>query len=475
MALAKLKFLTREEEELVHTLSLRVLETIGVLIRSQSVLAILGEAGADIDLKSGIARIPEALVTEALKKAPKSIKLCARDRKYDMQLPVDSVPYCATTGLAIYMKDLETGEQRETTRDDLAQFARLADALPQVDFFWPCVTAGDVPQQVHTIHELWVSIQNQTKHIQGDSVSAIDARKQIELASMIVGGEDELRKCPIFSVVSCPIAPLSFERGAIEGQVEFAKAGIPVSSLSMSLSGGSAPITMAGTIVNANAENLASLVITQVAAPGAPHIYGSNSSPISMETGNINYEAVETPMIAAATGQMAKRYGLPSQVADWGVDAEETGVMKSFCELSSTALTMFANSDLSQGFGSFQSAKGASLEQMVIDAYMWENYRAFMRKIVINEQTAALDVIKEVGHGGTFLTNPHTLRNFKKELHFRDRKKLAWEATLSNKMVHEAKEVAKKLLKEHCVSALDKDIVRKGDQLIMEYERSMVA
>lgn len=475
MAVTRLKFLCKDEEEIVHSLTLRVLETIGVLIRSKEVLTMLDNAGAAVDFKSGIARIPESLVKESLAKAPKSIRMCARNKKYDMELPVDAVPYCATTGLAIYMKDMETGEQRETTRADLAQFAKLADALPQVDFFWPSVTAGDVPQQIHTIHELWVSLQNQTKHIQGDSVSAIDARKQIELASMVVGGEDELRKRPIFSVVSCPIAPLSFERGAIEGQVEFAKAGIPVCSLSMSLSGGSAPITMAGTIVNANAENLASLVITQIASPGAPHIYGSNSSPISMQTGNIDYEAVETPMIAAAAGQMARRYGLPSQVADWGVDADDIGVMKSICELTSTALTMFANSDLSQGFGSFQSAKGASLEQMVIDAYMWENYRAFMRKIVVSEETAALDVIKAVGQGGTFLTNPHTMRNFKKELYFRDKKKLAWEATLSNKMVPEAREIARRLLREHSVTPIDKDIIKRGDQLIKEYERTMIA
>jgi trimethylamine--corrinoid protein Co-methyltransferase len=475
MAVVKLRFLSKDEEDIVHALTLKTLETIGVLIRSQSVLRILDEAGATVDFSSGIARIPESLVKEALARAPKSIRMCARDKRYDMQLPVEAVPYCATTGLGIFMKDLETGEERETTRADLALFARLADALPQVDFFWPSVTAGDVPQQVHTIHELWVSLQNQTKHIQGDSVSALDARKQIELASLVVDGEEELRRRPIFSVVSCPIAPLSFERGAIEGQVEFARAGIPVCSLSMSLSGGSAPVTMAGTIVNANAENLASLVVTELSSPGAPHIYGSNSSPISMQTGNIDYEAVETPIIAAAMGQMAKRYGLPSQVADWGVNADDIGIMKSICELTSTALTMFANSDLSQGFGSFRSAKGASLEQMVIDAYMWENYKAFMRKIVINEQSAALDIIKAVGHGGTFLTHPHTMHNFRKELHFRDKKKLSWEATLSNKMVPEAREIAKRLLREHTVAPLDRDIIEEGDKLLREYEKMTIA
>ncbi|MDH4123765.1 MAG: trimethylamine methyltransferase family protein, partial [Thermoplasmata archaeon] len=303
MAALRLQLLDKQDEDLIHSLTLKLLREIGVLIRSELVLKMLAESGAEVDVKSQIAKIPEDMIKDALRKAPKSFKMCARDPKYDMSLPVKGAPFNATTGLGVLMIDLETGKKRTTTRDDVAAFARLADALPMVDFFWPSVTAGDVDQEVHIIHELWVSLQHQTKHIQGDSISAVDARKQIELASMIVGGEKELKKRPIFSVVSCPIAPLSFEKGSIEGQLEFAKAGIPISSLSMSLSGGSAPVTIAGTVVNANAENLASLVITQTACEGAPHIYGSNSSPINMTTGNIFYEAVETPLIAAAAGQ----------------------------------------------------------------------------------------------------------------------------------------------------------------------------
>ena len=475
MAVARLRLMDKSEENLIHDLSLKVLREIGVLVRSQSALKMLKEAGAETDDKRMVAKIPDSMVKDALSKAPKEILCAARDPKHDMRLPVQTWPFVATTGLAVYMKDLDSGKTRETTRKDLADFAKLADALPQVDYFWPCVTAGDVPQQVHTIHELWVSLQNQTKHIEGDSMSSVDARKQIELASMVVGGEEQLRKRPIFSVVSCPIAPLSFEKGSVEGQIEFAKAGIPISSLSMSLSGGSAPVTLAGTLVNANSENLASIVITQTAHAGAPHIYGSNSTPIDMSTGNIDYESVEQPFICAGLGQMANRYGLPCQVADWGVDGDELGVMKTFSELTSSTLTALCGSDLSQGMGSWGSAKGAALEQVVIDAYAWENYRQFMNKYTISEQTAAVDVIRQVGHGGTYLTSPHTMKNFRKELHFRNKKTIPWEATMSQKMVPEARVIAKKFLKEHIVKGIDTDIVKKGDELVKKYEKSMIA
>jgi len=475
MARVRISVLDKEEEDLVHEYSLKSLSEIGVLIRSKSVLEMLEKSGASVDHNTGIARISESMVDEALKRAPKSFKLCGRDPKNDLEIPVDKDPYISTDGLTVYMRDLETGEKRNATRKDLGDFARLADALEAISFFWPIVTASDVFEPAHTAYEQWTSLQNCTMHTEGDSVNAIDARKQIELASLILGGADELKKRPIFSVVCCPIAPLSFEKGSVEAQVELARAGVPVVSMSMSLSGMSSPVTRAGTIVNANTENLASLVITQFAAPGAPHIYSSESIPIDMSTGNIDYSAPEVLPINAATGQMAKRYGRPCMVAGWSVGGDIPGMRSSFSELVGTCMGAMSLTDLAPGMGSLDSAKGCALEQLVIDSYLWDNFRAFMRDFTVSEETIALDVVKEVGHGNTFLTHPHTAKNFKKELFFRDEKKRAWEATLSTKMVPEAKEIAKKLLREHEVDPIDKDIAKQGDQILKEYEKSLIA
>ena len=467
-----MKFLDDVEEELVHTQSIKILEELGVLIPSNSVLSMLGDAGAIVDENKMIAKIPENLVIDALKSCPKEFKLCGRDPKKDVLLPAKEYPYIATNGLAIYMTDLETGKKRPTTRKDLTMFAKLADSLDEVGFFWPEVTASDVTADAHTVHELWVSLQSQTKHVQGDSVSAEDARTQIRIGALVAGGEEELRKRPILSVVCCPIAPLSFEKDAVEGQVAFARAGVPIVSLSMSLSGMSSPITVAGTVVNANAENLASIVITQTASKGAPHIYASESTPLNVSTGAINYFATECPMIAAALAQMARRYGLPCMIGQWGVDGDEPGIQKSFNELATVALTVMNGADCCSGMGGLESAKGASLEQMVIDAYLWSNFKLMLRHITISEETIAFNVMKEVGHGNTFLTNPHTVK-YSKELRLPEKSKLAWEATLSNKMVRDAKQVVKKKLKEHDVPTIDSDIVKRVDEVIRQFEKSL--
>lgn len=478
MAVARIKFLDKSEEDLIDQYSLKSLKEIGVKVRSPSVLKMLGGAGASIDEKSQVAKIPESMVTEALRKAPKSFKLYSRDGKHDLQLPSDKWPYIATSGLAVYVRDLATGKNRPSTRQDVADVAKLGDGLDQIDYLWTTFTATEVPPLSHGLHELWAAFQNTSKHVQGVSIgSADEIKSQLKLASLIAGGEEELRKRPIFSVICCPIAPLSFEKGAIEGQVELNKAGIPVVTMSMSLGGMSSPVTIAGTMLNVNTENLAAIVISQTANPGAPHIYSSESTPVNMMTGNISYECPEAPILSAGTAQMAHRYGLPCLTGGWGAgsDDPEPGLLSPFSELESLTLCAMGGTDLSAGAGSIDVAKGVSHEQVVIDAYLWENVRSLMRKFTISEETFALDVVKQVGHGNSFLTNPHTARNFKKEMFFRDKKKLAWEATLSDKSVSEAKAVAQKILKEHSVIPVDANIVKKGDEIIKVFEKAHVS
>jgi len=471
VAVARLRFLSSDEEELVHEKSLETLSEIGVLVRSESVLSLLDDSGASVDKRSQIARVPEGMVSDALKKAPSEFRMCARDRANDIEVPTAGAPHLTTDGLTLYMKDLETGEKRNATRSDFAEFARLADALEAVDFFWPIVTISDVPSSSHNLHELWTAFQNCSLHVQGDCTDPLDARKMIELGALIVGGQEELRRRPVFSCATNPISPLSFDKGAVEAQVEFARAGVPILCHSMSMSGMSAPVTLAGTIVNLNAENLASIVISQCASPGAPHIYGSCSMPADLMTGAINLFAPEGMMISAAAGQMARRYRRPCMVANWGMGGKGPGIQASLSEAFAYTLGVFSGSDLISGIGGLDCAKGCSMEQMVLDSIVWVNFRAFLRDFTIDDKMAALDVMREVGHGNSFLSHAHTGKNFRKELHFWDKDDLALEATLSSEMLPKARRIAKELLKEHEVPTLEREVVRRGELVLKEHDR----
>lgn len=477
MAVARLKFLDKGEEDLIDQQSMECLETIGVKIKSASVLGMLAKAGAIVDARSQIAKIPEGMVRAALKTVPKQMTLHARDPNRSLNIPVASWPYVGTTGLGTYIIDINTGKKRDSTVKDIADTVRLGDALDGADYVQTNLTATEVPQATHGLHELWTAFQNTTKHVQGVEIyNAEDARKQIELGALIAGGEDELKKRPHFTVIHCSIAPLMFEHDAVEALVEFAKAGVVVTTMTMSLSGGTAPVTMAGTLVNANSENLASLVIGQAASKGARTVYCSSSTPVNMMTGMINYESVNQPLVSAGLAQMAKRYGLPCMVGDWGLnDSEEPGVPHTFTETMGIALSTMSGTDLQGGIGAMDCAKGVSPVQEVIDAYIWENVKKQMTPFEITKETAALDVIRQVGHGNTFLTSMHTMRNFRKEVIMRDPSKARFEATMSKSMVSEAREIALRLLKEHVVPPLDKSILQQGNEIIRKHEKDLAS
>ena len=470
-----MKFLDKGEEDLIDQQSMECLETFGVKVKSENVLNLLEKAGADVDHKAQIAKIPEKMVREALKTVPKEMTLHGRDPKHNLRIPVSSWPYVGTSGLGTFIVDIKTGKKRDSTVKDIADLVKLADALTGADYIQTSLTATEVNPLTHGLHELWTALQNTTKHVQGVEIfNAEDAKKQIELGALIAGGLDELKKRPHFTVIHCSVAPQMFERDAVEALVEFAKAGVPVTTMSMSLSGGTAPVTMAGTLVNANSENLASLVIGQAASKGARTVYCSSSTPVNMMTGMINYESVNQPLIAAGLAQMAKRYGLPCMLGDWGLnDSEEPGIPHTFSEAMGIALSTMSGTDLMGGIGALDNAKGMALEQEVIDAYVWENVRRQMTPFEISKSTAALDVIRQVGHGNTFLTNMHTARNFRKEIIQRDPVKGKFEATISRSMVAEAKQTALRLLKEHTVPQLDRSIIQQGNNIIRNFEKRL--
>jgi trimethylamine--corrinoid protein Co-methyltransferase len=414
------------------------LSEVGVRVDSESVLELLEKNGAAVDYEDYRARISEEMVNAALETAPEKITLCGRDPANDLELPVSSYPYSVTNGTAVFILDNNTGEYRHSTARDVADIQKLADGLDGIDFLWPTLSATDKPAQSQTLYEIWISLENSSKHYQGDALhGAHNARAQIELAALIVGGREELKKRPIISMIVCPLAPLSFERGAIESQVEFARAGVPIVSLSMSIGGLSTPITVSGMMLSANAENLASLVITQAAEAGAPHIYGSDSSPMDLMTGGINYGAPE--------------FGMSDYL--------------------STCFSSACHTDLTGGLGSIDDAKGICFKQLLIDAYTWECCREYLKPIEITEERLGLDAIKDIGPRGNFLTHPHTLEYLRNELIFWDEEKYALLAMNKDEQTEKARELVNKILEEHQATPLGESIVRTGYEMIKAYEQ----
>jgi trimethylamine--corrinoid protein Co-methyltransferase len=423
-----LTFLSDSEIEQIHEASLRILKETGVRVPSEKVRKLLAENGAEID--GDIVKIPKSMVEEAVRMAPRDITLGARDPKCDLKIPTEEFPFMATSGFSPFVDDFETGERRYSRSSDLKDFALVSDYLDTVDFFWPIVIPNDLPAPIQDFHSLVIALRNNRKHIQCSCVTEKTAQWQIRLASAVMGGEAELRKRPIFSTINCVVAPLIFEKGSSEAMVVLATAGIPIAPMTMVLGGTTAPVTIAGILAMANAEELASLVIIECANPGAPMIYCSEAAPANMKTGAINYEAPEYPLICAGCAQMARFYKIPDFVADispggrLSEPASPGSKADNMVDVESSMMGMIMNlmarTDISSWLGGVDLAMSAALDKLVFDAETYEHARAYLRRFEVNDDTLALDVIHKVGPGGHFLDTKHTLEHFKKEIWSRE-------------------------------------------------------
>jgi trimethylamine--corrinoid protein Co-methyltransferase len=465
-----MEFLDKQEIERIHSASMKVLEEVGVVVLSNRASEMLVSAGALRSKDGKRILIPGEMVKSSLASAPKSVLLAGRERKLDIRIPSPERLWTANGGEGIFMKNMLTGETRPANSDDLANFARLVDQLPAIDFFWPMVGALEQPVHMKANVELKICFQFTVKHIQTAADSTEEARQLIKLASILTGGPQELAMRPIFSATQCPISPLTFEKGLTDGQVELARGGIPVVAMSAAVAGLTSPITIAGTTAQVNAENLASLVITQVARKGAPFVYSSDSSPGDLQTGSIDYGALEVPLFRIAAGQMGRRYGLPTMVCGVGLEDVSADLGSAWEGVPLMTRQALVPSDLASGFGGVEQATGASYGQLVADTWIWELAREVARDFAFDDDAISFETIRDGGLDRNFLGKKHTISRFKKEgIAYRHP-----EAVLKNRakvgargsLIKKAHEEATRLLKQPTELKVTKDELRQMEDFL---------
>jgi trimethylamine--corrinoid protein Co-methyltransferase len=468
---ALFSFLTGDEMERIHEASLIVLEKTGIKVESEKVRQLLARHGAKED--GSTVRLPREMVKEAIKQIRRQLILAARDPACHLTVPSGS-PLNTTSGYAPFVHDLETGEKRSSTGRDLQDFAVVGDYLDCVSFFWPLAMPTDGPPPLEELSALDISLRNIRKHIQCSCSVGKTAEWQVRLAAAVAGGEKELRQNPIFSAVASPVSPLTFEKHAVEAMVVLAEAGIPVVPMNMALGGTTAPATMAGILVMANAEELATLVILKCANPEAPMVYASDSGPADMRSGEVNYAAPEYPLTGAALAQMARYYNLPGMVAHGSSEELPDDLTAFERNVLRVMISLATWTDLSSWMGSRDSAISGSLANLVMDAEVYSHAAAYLRQFSADAGTLALDVINEVGPAGHFLAHKHTVRHFRKEL---------WTRRLRDSFVLDpgegsyadrAKQKAKEILATHSVPPLEEGLLKEMDDLMQQARRDIL-
>jgi len=475
MAIPKVTILADTELEAIHKASLKVLEDTGVIVESREALDFLKKAGALVDYDDWRAKLPRDLVAEAIKRAPKTFTYCARNPKNDLVLDKKRPYFCAIGGDP-FLFDWETGRRRYSTTEDMARSAVIADYLDHADMLWPLGCCGDVPEPLTHIYDMYTSLKNSEKHVEGDSVSAAEARYQIEIAAAIVGGREELRARPIFSMVNCTLSPLRYDRGMIEASLELAKAGVPVAVMPMPMSGVSAPVTLAGTLLEHNAEFLGGLAIIQFAGPGAPVVYAAACGTVDFRTG-LETMSAETMLLNAGLTQLAHFYDLPSESRGIRSASKLVDAQAGYEKAIALIPRLLSGPDIVLGLGGLEGVRINSPAAMVIDNEIIDYALRFIQGIEVNDETLAVDVIHSVGPRGNYLGERHTLE------HFRERWKSriadigafeTWEAEGGKSLDVVAKEKVREILATHEPEPLPEAVEREISYILKKSKEELV-
>ena len=350
-------------------------------------------------------------MNDAIKLCPPAYTLAARDQEQDLQLDGNHV-FIGTDGCGVQIIDLKTGELRTSRLSDVADIARVADATEEVAFHWVPVSAQDKPAESRGLHELKAVWENSTKHVQTESIyNEAEAHAAVEMAAMIAGSAEALRKRPPLSMMQCTAPPLGHDGGSLDAALIAAAAGIPVGFMTMTSCLTTAPATLAGNLAVGNAEVISGAALIQLAHPGAPFFYAAAQTASDLYSGAYTGGGPEDFLFGAATNVLADFYDIPLSMGSFATGAKQPNWQAGIENSLSTFMACVSMSDMLLGVGLLHGSRIWSYEQMLMDCEIYDIIYNMMKGIVVDDETLALETVHNVGPHGNFLAQKHTRKH----------------------------------------------------------------
>jgi trimethylamine--corrinoid protein Co-methyltransferase len=409
----KYRLLSQNQIEAIHRATLRVLETTGIRVAHEEGLELLLSAGCRRKARD-IVLIPDSLVEDSIRSAPSCITIYNRLGQEVMRLEGRNSYYGPGTDL-IRTEDLYSGEIRPSVLQDVINAARLCDYCANIDFAASFALPADVPTNTMYLACLKAQMENSIKPIFFTAAGRKDLAYAIEMAAAVAGGQDLLRQKPFIIHYSEPTPPLTHSHGAVSKLFLCAEQGIPICYTPAAMLGGSAPVTLAGGLVQANAEALSGIVLHQLKARGAPIISGVALSPLDMKTSCISYAAPECRLSNSAFADMYHHYRLPL----WSTTGSDSHTFDAQASMEHAFATLTSSLDGANLIHDI-AYLGQGLLGNPASIIMCDEIISFVKRVLrgfeINSEMMAWDVIDKVGPGGDYLAEKHTLRHFRTEL-----------------------------------------------------------
>ena len=387
----------------------------GVRVHSDRALRLLAEHGAEVDLEAQVGHIPEDIVREAVASAPSSFHLYTTDGLPAVHYGDDDVHFDPGSA-AIEIIDHGENRSRAPVTADFERFIKLADGLGALDAVATSLVCADVPQEIADLYRLYLVLLYTRKPTVTGAFAVDTWHVMKDLLVAVLGSEETLAEQPVAVFDVCPSPPLLWSKITCENLMDCAQYQVPAELVSMPLAGATGPATLLGAVVQHTAENLSGVVIHQLVYPGAPIIWGGSPAAFDMRTGTTPMGAIETMMIDCAYAEVGKYLGLPTHAYLGMSDAKTVDAQCGFESGIGAVLGALAGINMISGPGMLDFESCFSLEKLVIDAEIAGMAKRLAAGIVERETPIALEIIRQVGHAGNFLTTPHTRRWFREEL-----------------------------------------------------------
>ncbi len=403
----RMQLLSPDEVQKIHDSTVDVLASVGVTFHSGKALDLLAQHGCEIDRETTVAKISAAVVEQALSTRCESFTVGGRLPEYDLPFDGEHV-FISGDGCGVSRREPD-GTVRPSRKQDLADAAKVIQAMPNVSATSAIVSAQDCPTASRALHEFDACVRNSAKHTIVVSIKEDwEARSLIRMGEALAGGSAELKAKPVFSAIICTVSPLHQERFGMDLALALAEAGIPILFYPMPILGATAPVTIAGAAVVNNAEFLSGFVLTQLASPGAKVLHGGGPTAMYMNSGAYASNSPEALLLRGIQGQMADFYRVPAWYGAGATTAKEPGVQAAYENTLAMLTAYLCGADCTFGTGLLDGSRILSLEQIVADDETFGMLTRILRGVEVSDETIARDLIVKMGFQGNYLFDPHT-------------------------------------------------------------------
>ncbi len=416
MRTTRLEVLSPDEVQQIHDTSMRILAEVGIHVDYGRARRLFREAGAAVNDEAQVVRIPESLVQWAVSQAPRSFTLYGNAPEFRMEIGGDHVCFAAL-GTPTHILDLETGQRREVVLEDVHRHLKIINALDHIHNSQMDIWPSDIPMTTIHAEAILSWARNSRKSFGMGCYGFLPTLDMMRLMALAVGGKEELKARPRFFAICSVVCPLKMVQMQAEGMLICAEYGQPIAMSPEALAGSTAPATLAGLLAQQNANILAHVTLAQIARPGTPVLYGTVSTITNMRLGTVALGAVETGLITAASAQLARFYGLPCRSVGATTESKLEDIQAGIERVATLIPAVLAGVNLITCGGTLDSTMLESHALMVLDDEICGMILRMAEGIRVNNETLALDLIRQVNFAGHYLDQAHTVRHFRRE-HF---------------------------------------------------------